>query len=620
MPPAPSSARISYGPRRAPGARNMGAAPILVERSRCETPHRRLLYSRMVLCRSALVGPILVLLARSALSAQPAPPPPTFIARCATCHGNEARGTAQGPGLVMNSRVAVQSVEQLREYLQRGNPGAGMPAFADLPADDILALARYLRRINVETIIPPPADVPARHVRVGSAPTGGLAHLQRERFGQPVQPAEPDHPRQRRFSEGEMGVPDAAFRARSHPARSRRRGLRDGSEPGGGARRGDGTCVVDYSRPPTPGLVGDSQLGTNRGVALRGDTVYFVTDNAHLLALDRGTGGLRWDRPMAPDAPPSEPPHHYGGTIAPLVVRDMVVVGVSGADAGIRGFVAAFNAESGALVWRRWTVPRRGRTRHRDLAGAGADQRRWVNLADRLVRRILRYALLGYGQSVARRRRPRPSRRQPFYQLRPGAQRHDWRVEVALPVHAARRGGSRCHRAQRAGGSRLSRQTGKAAAPRRSQRLLLCARSNQRRGAAGQALSPAHRLGLGCRRRWTSGREGSAGVSGRRRQLVLHCVLTGNRLVLFPGAGRMRGQADWLPRSNRPAFPAGSQHRDRRHRVGSATAGAGAGQDVERRPRHGDAGCCSTASRTAASWPSINATAGRCGSFPPTCA
>jgi cytochrome c553 len=103
-----------------------------------------------------LVG-LLALLAGSAPSGQPAPPPPPFLARCAACHGDEGRGTANGPGLVMNSRVAVQTIEQLSGYLQRGNPGAGMPAFADLPADDLLALARYLRRINVETIIPPPA-------------------------------------------------------------------------------------------------------------------------------------------------------------------------------------------------------------------------------------------------------------------------------------------------------------------------------------------------------------------------------------------------------------------------------------------------------------------------------
>jgi cytochrome c553 len=108
-----------------------------------------------------MIAPLLLL----ALSAQAAPPPPPFTGRCATCHGDEAGGTARAPGLVMNPRVAVQSVEQLRACLQRGNPGAGMPAFADLPVEDLLALARYLRRINVETIIPPPA----------AAPTGPIA-------------------------------------------------------------------------------------------------------------------------------------------------------------------------------------------------------------------------------------------------------------------------------------------------------------------------------------------------------------------------------------------------------------------------------------------------------------
>ena len=59
-----------------------------------------------------------------------------FANRCAGCHGEDARGTAKGPGLAMNPRVAEQSAEQLRAYLERGNPGAGMPSFADLPADD----------------------------------------------------------------------------------------------------------------------------------------------------------------------------------------------------------------------------------------------------------------------------------------------------------------------------------------------------------------------------------------------------------------------------------------------------------------------------------------------------
>src|SRR5205085_2544709 len=51
-----------------------------------------------------------------------------------------------------------------------------------------------------------------------------------------------------------------------------------------------GNALWQYSRPPTASLMGDAKLGTNRGVAIRGDKVFFVTDNAHLLALDRATG------------------------------------------------------------------------------------------------------------------------------------------------------------------------------------------------------------------------------------------------------------------------------------------------------------------------------------------
>src|ERR1700680_1233622 len=82
-------------------------------------------------------------------------PQQLFTDHCAACHGEDARGTAKGPGLAMNPRVAEQSAEQLRAYLERGNIAAGMPSFADLRADDRMALAAYLRRLNVETIVGP---------------------------------------------------------------------------------------------------------------------------------------------------------------------------------------------------------------------------------------------------------------------------------------------------------------------------------------------------------------------------------------------------------------------------------------------------------------------------------
>jgi PQQ-dependent dehydrogenase (methanol/ethanol family) len=117
-----------------------------------------------------------------------------------------------------------------------------------------------------------------------------------------------------------------------------------------------GQEVWRYSRPRSQSLTiaADAAKGVNRGVALLGDRVFYTTDDAHLICLDRLTGGLRWDVFMP------EAPQHYGATAAPLVVGDLVVAGVAGADDGIRGFVAAYKATTGQPAWRFWTVPRQG--------------------------------------------------------------------------------------------------------------------------------------------------------------------------------------------------------------------------------------------------------------------
>ena len=113
----------------------------------------------------------------------------------------------------------------------------------------------------------------------------------------------------------------------------------------------NGRQIWHYSRPRSKNLTGDAAGGINRGVALLGDRVFLVTDNAHLLALHRVTGGLLWDVEMA------DAHQHYGATSAPLVVNDLVISGTSGGDEGIRGFVAAYKASTGERVWRFWTVP-----------------------------------------------------------------------------------------------------------------------------------------------------------------------------------------------------------------------------------------------------------------------
>ena len=75
------------------------------------------------------------------------------------------------------------------------------------------------------------------------------------------------------------------------------------------------------------------------------------TDNAHLLCLDARSGHLIWEVPYATAN------RNYGATSTPLIVKDKVIVGISGGDAGVRGFLAAFDAETGEEKWRFWTIP-----------------------------------------------------------------------------------------------------------------------------------------------------------------------------------------------------------------------------------------------------------------------
>lgn len=115
-----------------------------------------------------------------------------------------------------------------------------------------------------------------------------------------------------------------------------------------------GREIWGYTRPASKGLVGDAAGGINRGVAVLGDRVFVVTDNAHLLALHRINGALLWDIEMADSR------NHYGSTSAPLVVGDLVIAGVSGGDEGVRGQINAFRAATGEHVWRFWTIPAPG--------------------------------------------------------------------------------------------------------------------------------------------------------------------------------------------------------------------------------------------------------------------
>src|SRR5215472_11551032 len=112
-----------------------------------------------------------------------------------------------------------------------------------------------------------------------------------------------------------------------------------------------GRTLWHYDRPISSGLLDDAAAHKSRGVAAWRDSVYAETDDAHLVCLDARSGGLRWDVEYA------DKREHYGATSAPLAVKDLVIVGTSGGDSGVRGFIAAYEAETGKLKWRFWTVP-----------------------------------------------------------------------------------------------------------------------------------------------------------------------------------------------------------------------------------------------------------------------
>jgi alcohol dehydrogenase (cytochrome c) len=112
-----------------------------------------------------------------------------------------------------------------------------------------------------------------------------------------------------------------------------------------------GRQIWHYSRPVTEGLIDDASQHHNRGVGVWRSRVFLETDNAHLLCLDARSGHLLWDVPYA------EGNKNYGATSAPLIVKDKVLVGTSGGDDGVRGFLAAFDAETGNPAWRFWTIP-----------------------------------------------------------------------------------------------------------------------------------------------------------------------------------------------------------------------------------------------------------------------
>jgi alcohol dehydrogenase (cytochrome c) len=116
----------------------------------------------------------------------------------------------------------------------------------------------------------------------------------------------------------------------------------------------------DYELPPRLNVCCGP---VNRGVVVYGDRVYWGTLDAHLLCFDAASGEVLWNTVVAPAA------EGYSVTGAPLFVRGNVLVGVGGGEFGIRGFIAAYDAQTGEQAWRFHTIPGPGEPGNETWAG-----------------------------------------------------------------------------------------------------------------------------------------------------------------------------------------------------------------------------------------------------------
>jgi alcohol dehydrogenase (cytochrome c) len=367
-----------------------------------------------VVFRSVMrLSALLAVLSAGGLRAQGPPPPPLpagspqaagrqiFQTRCASCHGTNATGGEFAPAIV--DRVPLHSDDELVKLLHNGIPSSGMPPFPDIVDQDRANLISFLRTLK------PFYGSAAERASVTLEDGKKLQGTALSRAASDMQLLGDDRQLYllRKTESGEYRVVTSqadwpSYNGQTVGSRysqlaqitstnvSRLQAKWIFTLPGARSLQttpivaagvmyvtyvnecyaldaGSGRQIWHYQRSPTQGLVGNAVSGANRGAAVAGDKVFMVTDNAHLIALNRITGALAWETPLA------DWHNNYNATGAPLVVGSMVISGTSGGDEGARGFVAAFDQSSGKELWRFWTTPKPGEPGSETWQGPGIE-------------------------------------------------------------------------------------------------------------------------------------------------------------------------------------------------------------------------------------------------------
>ncbi len=114
---------------------------------------------------------------------------------------------------------------------------------------------------------------------------------------------------------------------------------------------GTGKTIWTYVHRVAPETKNPCCGNLTRGVAILDNKIFLATLDAQLIALDSRTGKELWKTQVA------DYKESYSMTHAPIVIKDKVIAGVAGGEHGIRGFIAAFDVNTGKEVWRFNTVP-----------------------------------------------------------------------------------------------------------------------------------------------------------------------------------------------------------------------------------------------------------------------
>jgi alcohol dehydrogenase (cytochrome c) len=321
-----------------------------------------------------------------------------FESHCASCHGGDGNGGELGPGIV--ERAANRTAPELSALIRGGIPSAGMPAFK-FTDEELRGLIAYLRTLRAR------GDAPA-HLTVrttdgkaleGDVLNSSFADLQlrsadqrvhllrpvgdkyREVTSQTDWPSYHGSPNGNRYTTIDQvnksnvqklapkwifNLPNTSPSETTPVVVGGLMYVSSGNECYA-LDAGTGRQVWHYFRPRTKNLNGNAGGGFNRGVAIAGDRLFMVMDQAHIVGLNRFTGAVLWDSVMA------DWKQNYNATSAPLIVGDLVVAGIAGGDEGVRGFLSAFDQATGKEAWRFWTVPKPGEPLSETWKGKGID-------------------------------------------------------------------------------------------------------------------------------------------------------------------------------------------------------------------------------------------------------